>query len=344
MKTLMKSTTARRKSSLHVAMALVVALVAFVPAAQAVIIPTVPVGNAGNAADTEVMTTDGTTGYGSVGYDYRIGTTEVSNAQYTAFLNAKAASDPFALYSTGMANNHSVGVLGMAIPGGITRSGSSGSFTYATIAGRGNKPVNYVNWYDSIRFANWLNNGQGNGDTETGAYTLLGGTPTPSNGLSITRNAGATWFLASEDEWYKAAYYDPSDSSYFDFPTSSDTAPISEAPPGGSNSGNFNNFGGFTDVGAYTASDSPYGTFDQGGNVWEWTETLFDGSSRAVRGDSFFGNVGSANLRSSIRGTGDPTNAFLGINGFRVATVPEPSTAVLAIVACGILLWWRRLK
>ncbi len=73
----------------------------------------------------------------------------------------------------------------------------------------GDKPVNYVSWYDSIRFANWLNNGQGTGDTETGAYTLLGGTPTPSNGVSITRNAGATWFLPSEDEWYKAAYHQP---------------------------------------------------------------------------------------------------------------------------------------
>ena len=39
-------------------------------------------------------------------------------------------------------------------------------------------PVNYVDFYDALRFANWMNNGQGNGDTETGAYTLLGGTPT----------------------------------------------------------------------------------------------------------------------------------------------------------------------
>ncbi len=304
--------------------------------ARAVTIPTVPVGNAGNAADTEVMTTDGTTGYGSVADAYRIGTTEVTNAQYVEFLNAKAASDPLALYHSDMDD--------IALYGGITRSGSSGSYSYATIAGRGAMPVNYVSWYDSIRFANWLNNGQGTGDTETGAYTLLGGTPTPSNGLSITRNAGATWFLPSEDEWYKAAYYDPSGSSYFDYPTSSNTAPIAEAPPGGGNSANYANVvGDLTDVGAYTASDSPYGTFDQGGNLWEWNEALIGGSFRGLRGGWWF-DVSSNLLASGTRSFDDPDGSFSGVKtkGFRVATVPEPSTAVLAIVGCVLMLWWRK--
>ncbi len=310
-------------------------LVASATDARAITIPTVPVGNAGNAADTEVMSTDGTTGYGSVGYNYRIGTTEVSNAQYAAFLNAKAASDPLALYNTNMGSGY----------GGITQSGSSGSYAYATIAGRGDKPVNYVSWYDSIRFANWLHNGQGSGDTETGAYTLLGGTATPSNGLSVTRNAGATWFLTSENEWYKAAYYDSTGSSYFDYPTASNTAPIAEAPPGGSNSANYNNFvvGDLTDVGAYTASDSPYGTFDQGGNVWEWNEALISGSFWGLRGGSIFFHSGSLLASFRINRYYLPTGEDLFI-GFRVASlsVPEPSTGVLAIAGCGILLRWRK--
>ncbi len=100
------------------------------------------------------------------------------------------------------------------------------------ISGDGNHPVNYVTWYDAIRFANWLNNGQVPGSTETGAYTLLGGTPTPSNGNSITRNAGATVFLPSENEWYKAAYYNPATSSYFQYPTSSNTVPTAERSSG----------------------------------------------------------------------------------------------------------------
>ncbi len=189
----MTSTTTRRNSFLSAAIALAALLiVAFAADASAVTINTVPVGNAGNAGEVQSQGT-----FGAVADDYRIGRTEVSNAQYVAFLNAKAASDPLALYNTSMGSGF----------GGITRSGSSPNFTYAVIALRGDMPVNFVSWYDSIRFANWLNNGQASGDTETGAYTLLGGTATPSNGLSITRNAGATWFLTSEDEWYKAAYH-----------------------------------------------------------------------------------------------------------------------------------------
>lgn len=291
------------------------------PSASAVTIPTVPVGNAPNAADT--------TGYGAVGNGYRIGTTEVSNAQYAEFLNAKAASDPLALYNTSMGSGF----------GGITQSGFSGSFTYAAIAGRGNKPVNWVSWYDSIRFANWLNNGQGSGDTETGAYTLLGGTPTPTNGPSITRNAAATWFLTSEDEWYKAAYYDGS--SYFDYPTSSNTAPTAEAPAGGSNSANYNNaVGDLTNVGAYTASTSPYGTFDQGGNLWEWNEALVSSSARGIRGGDW--DISSGGLLSSFRVNSGPTGEGSDV-GFRVASIPEPSTLLLgALASVGLTLRRRR--
>ncbi len=131
--------------------------------AQAVTIPTVLVDNAGNAGEVQSQGT-----FGGINYAYRIGTTEVTNAQYVEFLNAKAASDPLGLYET---------VMGVTDRGGISRSGSDGSYTYATRPNMANKPVNYVSWYDAIRFANWLHNGQGSGDTETGAYTLLGGRP-----------------------------------------------------------------------------------------------------------------------------------------------------------------------
>jgi len=305
--------------------------------ASAVVIPTVPVGNAGNAGEVQSqgqVQYQGT--FGAVAYYYRIGTTEVSNAQYVAFLNAKAASDPLGLYNTSMGGGF----------GGITQSGSSGSYTYAAIAGRGNKPVNYVSWYDSIRFANWLNNGQGSGDTETGAYTLNGGT-VPSNGLSITRNAGATWFLTSEDEWYKAAYQknDGVTGNYFINPTASDSTPIPEAPAGGSNSANYNFVvGDLTDVGAYTASASPYGTFDQGGNLWEWNESVISTliSSRGQRGGTL--NSNSQALRSNQASQKIAADESAG-TGFRVATtVPEPSTLLLGVLGVIGLLLWRRVR
>ena len=138
-------------------------------------------------------------------YNYNIGTYDVTNSQYVEFLNSNVpdgeTADPLALYNSNMSN---------ATYGGITyNSGAASGSKYSVISGKGDNPVNYVTFYDTLRFANWLDNGQVPGSTETGAYTLLGGTPTPSNANSITRNAGATVFLPSENEWYKAAYYNP---------------------------------------------------------------------------------------------------------------------------------------
>ena len=335
----------RRFFSLSAILALSGVLVATVATnARAVTIPTVPVGNLGNAADPLTGNL-----YGSVSYDYRIGTTEVTNAQYAEFLNFKAASDPLALYNTNM---------GSSARGGITRSGVSGSFTYSTKTNMGDKPVNFVSWYDAIRFANWLHNGQGAGDTETGAYTILGGTATPSNGLSITRNAGATWFLTSEDEWYKSAYHQPSaqggdSDDYWLYPTASNSAPtvatansVGDISNPGANVANYlsgadwnSQNGNVTTVGsAGPLSDSFYGTADQGGNVWEWNEALISGSFRGLRGGSFL--ISADSLRSSFRFYYDPRES--NNVGFRVATVPEPSTLLLGALGMIGLLWWSK--
>ena len=319
------------------------ALLACAPRVGAATILTVPVGNAGNVADT--------TGFGAVAYDYRIGTTEVTNAQYAEFLNSKAASDPLGLYNPNMGSN---------ARGGITRSGSNGSYTYAPKTNMADKPVNYVSWYDSIRFANWLNNGQGTGDTETGAYTLLGGTPAPSNGLSITRNAGATWFLPSEDEWYKAAYHQPAaqggdTDDYWLYPTGSNTAPtvatansVGDISNPGANVANYlsganwnSQNGNVTTVGsAGVSSNSFYGTADQGGNLWEYNEAVINGSFRGLRGGAYNIGSGASDLQSSARNLSGPT--VEGVNrGFRVAAIPEPSSVALMVLACLLVLSWR---
>ncbi len=283
------------------------------------------VGNAGNAADNA-------NGYGAVAYEYSIGTYEVTNAQYAEFLNAKAKSDPLALYSTSMGSGL----------GGIMRTGSPGSFSYGAIAGRENMPVNFVTFFDALRFVNWMNNGQGAGDTETGAYTLLGGTATPSNATTVTRNEGATIVLTSGDEWYKAAYHDAiglAGTDYFTYPAGSNTATTCVSPPASANSANCDNIvADLTVVGSYADSASPYGTFDQGGNVREWNEDVSPTSGlmfRVLRGGSF--SAAGMQLSSGVLGAGGVSPIPVDANnfGFRVALLPEPSIDLAAMA--GIL-------
>ena len=306
-----------------------------------VTIETVPVGNAGNAADS--------TGYGSVAHNFNIGTYEVTIGQYTDFLNSVAATDTYSLYNASMATDLNVA--------GISRSGPSGLYTYAVInngGDSGNRPITFVSWFDAARFANWMNNGATVGaSTETGAYTLNGAT----TGI-ITKNAGATWWIPSEDEWYKAAYYKGggTNAGYWLYPTESDSAP-GNTIGGAANQANYYNNGIFsvtqlsrysrsqnylTDAGVFSASASAYDTFDQGGNVWEWNDVVID-SFRGLRGGSW--DSGGDFLQSSVRsksGYGDPTYEDYNV-GFRVATVPEPSTyALLAMTAAGALWMTRR--
>jgi formylglycine-generating enzyme len=289
--------------------------------ASAVTIDWVFVGDPGNPADT--ASNCFAVNCGSVPYAYSIAKFPVTNAQYAEFLNTKAAADPLGLYNTNM---------GSSAQGGITRSGTIGSYTYAVKPGFANKPVNFVSFYDALRFVNWLGNGQGGGDTEDGAYTLLGGTPTPSNGQSIVSNRG-TIFLPSENEWYKAAYHDPATGGYFAYPARSNTQTVCAAPGATPNTANCNNaVGGVTDVGAYMGSASPNGTFDQGGNVSEWNEEIVGGSDRGFRGGSWL-DVASGLAASGPPGGADPSNES-GFVGFRVASlVPEPSTSLPAVIA-----------
>ena len=85
-----------------------------------------------------------------------------------------------------------------------------------------------------------------------------------------------------------------------------------------------------TDVGAYTASASPYGTYDQNGNVFQWNEARIGDSLRGARGGSWDGS--SLELPSPYQGGDFPTDEYVKF-GFRVAAVPEPSTVVLSVVA-----------
>lgn len=293
----------------------------------------VSVGNVANAPDQDF----GDGPLGQVNYEFRIGRTEVTLAQYTAFLNAVAKTDAHGLYNPSMST-----VLNSA---GIAQSGSSGAFVYSVI-GTGTRPVTFVSWFDAARFCNWLHNGrpagaQTSATTERGAYTLDGAT---SGNLTITRNPGAKFWIPNENEWYKAAYHHPAGEGgdgddYWLFATRSNSAPGNQI--GGLPLANHANYivgGNFSvtqetgpvatqnylsEVGAFPGSPSFYGTFDQAGNVQEWVETVNPTfpAERCVRGGHWNRTdpnlLAASNPRSSDSRTPETQFATL---GFRVAS------------------------
>jgi len=314
-------------------------------------IDTVTVGDAGNAADS--------TGYGAVADVFAIGKYEVTISQYTTFLNSVASvtSDSYIvnLWNVNMEFNLNIA--------GISRRGDgslASPYSYSVI-GSGNRPIAYVSWFDAARFANWVNNGAINGaSTETGAYTLLNGA---SSGVGITKNAGATWWIPSEDQWYKAAYYKGggTNAGYWLYPTESNTAP-GNTIGGATNQANYRNGlvysvtqtniysesqNYLTDAGAFSNSASAYGTHDQAGNLFEWNDAVIGDSSRGIRGGSW-PNYEPWGQLVFDRSDYDPAVEGYDV-GFRVASVdatpiPEPGTwAAMAIFAGGAAYaGWRR--
>ena len=321
------------------------ALLCVCTTARAVVMETVRVGDAGNAGDTRYGNAyqgSGPASYGAVSYAYKIDKYEVTAGQYCEFLNAKAKTDTYGLYNTSMWSN--------AYGCKIQRSGTSGGYTYSVASDYANRPVNFVSCWDACRFANWLNNGQGIGDTETGAYTLGGYNGT--DGYAIQRNAGWKCAVTSEDEWYKAAYYKGgnTDAGYWDYATRSNTAPNNQVL--GTDTGNSANYyiSNYsigspyyrTNVGEFENSASAYGTYDQGGNVWEWNEG--QGSFRGLRGSSFMNNQSNFLSASSRSEYFNPTTEGELIGLRVVQAVPEPSSLIALGALLAPLLAFRRRK
>ncbi len=353
----------------RLAAAMLVAVLAGRPVTAQVTFDWATVGNPGNAPDTLVMTKgavpDSTTGYGSVGYTYQISKYDVTNTQYVQFLNAvdPAGSNTLRVYTTKM-SDASANPAGLAYTGGIDRNLAAGSGAkYSVTAGQENAPAIWINWTSGARFVNWLANGQGSGSTESGVYDMAVFTGN-SFATPPARANGATVFLPSEDEYYKAAYYDPTKSGtggYWQYGTQSDTAPSSVAPAGTSNSANIGagtdgqsagtlastmattgstfstSVDYLTNVGAYAAAKSYYGLYDLDGLVYNWTEgtrTSFGNQLPIYRGGSWRYNEGAsgAAYRNVYSGAGATSYAWY---GFRVAGLPSAPPGTTVNVASG---------
>jgi sulfatase modifying factor 1 len=300
-------------------------------------------------------------GPGAVPSSYSISKYEITIGQYVEFLNAVAKTDTNGLWNPGMHTDENIR--------GIARTGSDGSYLYTADGPVGlnsgsvvaqsaaNRPITFVSWDNAARFANWMANGQPTGaqtagTTEDGAY-LIGATVTRRT-TNPNTGAAPTYALPTSDQWYKAAYYDPTLNSgtggYYAYATQSNTSPGNTVGPD-PNQANVVVGGEYsltqsselvgaqnylTDVGSYSGSSSFYGTFDQTGNTSEWTETLGDSASEALlRG-------GAWNLVASGAGSGIslPITTANYDTGFRlVAAVPEPGTMGLLASGVGVGLW-----
>lgn len=307
---------------------------------------TVVVGNAGNLPDP-------LTGRGSVAYTYHITNTEVTNAQYTSFLNAvdPTGSNPHDLYNPDMTNATGFAV----VKGGINFDPTAAPGTmYNPKPNYGDKPVNYVSFYDAARFANWVMTG----DTENGFYTFTDTNTLASQGMhGPDQHNGMNWVaIPNQDEWYKAAFHknDGASANYYLYPTSSNDTPVvaTATPTGvianpGANVVNYNfganwdgtvNLGHVTSVGsAGPSSTSPYGTSDQGGNVIEWIDEV-TGAFRVMRGGSLW--LGEETLRSTSSSFYNPHVGGSSL-GFRLASLgpitPVPLPAAAWLFGAGLV-------
>lgn len=282
----------------------------------------VPIGNAGNAADA----TGNPNPAGSVSYEYSIGKHEISEDM-------------------------------------INKANTVGGL-FVTKDTRGtDKPATSITWNEAARFVNWLNTSSGYpkaykfalnpGDAGYTAnaqanQNIVAWAPADPgyNANNLYRNSLAAFWLPSVDEWYKAAYYDPTSGSYYDYATGSDTAPAFVDNGTAAGSAVYNRpFGqgpaDITDAGGL----SPYGTMAQDGNVFEWTESDAAqpngpvGDARVWRG-GYWSSIATHLLSTSLFSS-TPTGQE-NIKGFRIATsVPEPGAALLVAMASLGLLWRR---
>ena len=269
----------------------------------------VTIGNPNNAADT----TGSPNPVGSVAYTYNLGKYEVSRGM--------------------IEKANSAGSLGITMSDMVSVNGYAG--------GNGvNKPATGVSWYEAAKYVNWLNTSTGG----TAAYKFDGGTfqlwsPTDAgyNANNMFRNSLAKYVIPSRDEWYKAAYGSPG-GTWFNYPTGSDIAPTAIASGTDANTAVYDVLWptGTADI-TSAGGLSAWETMGQGGNVGEWTETSYDGINdiagkyRDVRGGVY--DYWSIELAASNRPDWrEPTDELFNY-GFRVASVPEPSS--LSLVALG---------
>lgn len=313
------------------------------PPASPITLDFVAVGAPGNPGDAQRTrccnhrVVDGrSSGFGAVATGYRITRSVVTVDQWVTFLNAVAREDPHGLWSESMERGPHPCIL---------REGASGSYSYRALEGEGPTPIRFITFFDALRFVNWLHNGQPRGgadasSTEDGAYALRGGNP-----AGVRRSAGARYWLPDEDEWYKAAYYDPA-RGYLRFGYGDEPLPEGATPERATQAHQANlcpptakvakpcpilgGPGRPTPVCAYPGR-SPWGLCDTVGNAIEMTETRETTSESWGEGGQPAAVIRGGHFKRGWQDSASEGRNFLPLDqgdrcfacAFRVAAPPE---------------------
>ena len=164
-----------------------------------------------------------------------------------------------------------------------------GSSDHTIKSGRENYPVRSVSFFDAEAYAAWKSS-----------------------------TTGLVYRLPTEQEWEKAAGWDPELQKLWTYGFQSNSIDCNRC--------NYNKCVGKSretrEIGYYDGvnpstldSKSYYGCYDMSGNVWEWTSSIYSGSSRVLRG-GYWGTYATF-CAVTHRGSGSPASRYKD-TGFRL--------------------------
>jgi formylglycine-generating enzyme len=252
------------------------------------------IGDPGNEAQSFINRYHGRhegDGFGAVGYTYQIGKYAVTIADWQRFLNDPNANSKgpfhqnFAHWNDGI---RSVGQLA---------------------------PVVSVSLHQAAQYANWLSTG----DATKGTYSINEEGMIESVNRDFRNASGEAFVIPTENEWFKAAYFDSETGMYSLFAHGEDEAPtITSDGVTGWNYGHTEGAPFFTVWDVNKGTPEQNGTVSMMGNVWEWVEDL----EGVVRGGRYRSHDNGNDLRSSNKGTVS-TSSTNNTWGFRLVRLSD---------------------
>ena len=144
-------------------------------------------------------------------------------------------------------------------------------------------PAGKLGFIEQLILVNWLNVMSGHSPayrfTESGEWRLWSVEDAWDwGGVNLYRHKDAVYFLPSQDEWHKAAYWDPVARRYWEYPTGSNSPPVPVASGTQPGTAIYQQFVSQGPARVFEAGGlSPFGTMGQGGNIHEVLESAYDG-------------------------------------------------------------------